>query len=109
MKVKFGNLPAAIKVTINGEVQADHSEGNFELEAAAEDRYVTLATSSGSTVVFKQIMIGEDFAEVVLPESPATALENAEGEVKAVKRVVNGQLVIEREGVRYNAQGAVLK
>ena len=110
LKVKFGNLPAAVKVTINGEAQPDHSEGDFELEAAAEDRFVTLATSTGGTVVFKQIMIGEDFAEVVLPESPVpSALENAEGEVKAAKRVVNGQLVIEREGVRYNAQGAVLK
>ncbi len=38
-----------------------------------------------------------------------TAIDNTEAEVKAVKRIVNGQLVIEKNGVKYNAQGAVVK
>ena len=44
----------------------------------------------------------------VVPELP-TAVENAEAAVKAVKVVENGQLVIIKNGVRYNAQGAVVK
>jgi len=39
----------------------------------------------------------------------ATAIDEVEGAVKAVKRVVNGQLVIEREGKFYNALGAEVK
>jgi hypothetical protein len=40
---------------------------------------------------------------------PATAIENTAVEAKAIKRFVNGQLVIEKAGVLYNAQGAVIK
>ena len=38
-----------------------------------------------------------------------SALGNTEAEVKAVKRIVNGQLLIEKNGVLYNAQGAIVK
>ena len=38
-----------------------------------------------------------------------TAIENNETEVNAVKRIVNGQLVIEKNGVLYNAQGTIVK
>ena len=38
-----------------------------------------------------------------------TALDNTADEAKAVKRIVNGQLVIEREGKLFNALGAEVK
>ena len=38
-----------------------------------------------------------------------TAIENTENEVKAVKRIVNGVMVIEKNGVVYNAQGQIVK
>ena len=41
--------------------------------------------------------------------SKATAIDNAEVNEKAVKTIENGQLVIIKNGVRYNAQGAVVK
>ncbi len=37
-----------------------------------------------------------------------TALDNTDASVKAVKRLENGMLVIEKNGVRYNAQGQVV-
>lgn len=37
------------------------------------------------------------------------AVENAEVAVKAVKHIENGVLVIEKNGVKYNAQGAIVK
>jgi hypothetical protein len=37
------------------------------------------------------------------------AIDNVDAAVKATKRVVNGQLVIEKNGVIYNAQGAIVK
>ena len=42
-------------------------------------------------------------------QSPATALENIAVEGKAVKAIINGQLIIIKNGVQYNAQGAVVK
>ena len=42
-------------------------------------------------------------------QSPATALENIAVEGKAVKAIINGQLIIIKNGVQYNAQGAILK
>lgn len=48
-------------------------------------------------------------AEAWVPQSgPQTALDNAVVAEKAQKMIVNGQLVIVKDGVRYNAQGAKL-
>ena len=177
LRVKFGNLPAAVKVTLNGAAAADHTTGIFEY-TATEDTYVKLATSSSSTVVIKQIMVDEPIANVMYnityaaaengsvsgwtvafpgedvvmditsnegfaltnityngtamvqtaPGAPisfempaenvtveasfgdiATAIDNTEEAVKATKRVINGVLFIEKNGVLYNAQGSVVK
>lgn len=64
IRVKFGNLPAAVKVTLNGVAATDHTSGVYEF-TATEDTYVKLATSSGSTVVIKQIMIDEPIVSVM--------------------------------------------
>lgn len=42
-------------------------------------------------------------------QSPTTALENIAVEGKAVKAIINGQLIIIKNGVQYNAQGQVIK
>ena len=42
-------------------------------------------------------------------QSPATALDNIAIEGKVVKTIINGQLIIIKNGVQYNAQGAVIK
>ena len=47
--------------------------------------------------------------KVTYPASEATGLNNTHAETKAVKRIVNGQLVIEKNGVRYNALGTEIK
>ncbi len=44
-----------------------------------------------------------------LPQGPATALDNVQVEVKAVKTIKNGQLIIRKDGKEFNAQGAVIK
>ncbi len=52
-------------------------------------------------------------AQYVSHETPDpgidTALENAQAEVKAVKVIENGQLIIIKDGVRYNVLGTVIK
>ena len=42
-------------------------------------------------------------------EGPATALDNIAIEGKVVKTIINGQLIIIKNGVQYNAQGQVIK
>ena len=46
-----------------------------------------------------------------LPQDPGpgTAIEDVELEVKAVKVIKNGQLIISKDGKEYNAQGAIVK
>ena len=42
-------------------------------------------------------------------EDTTTALDNVEATVTPVKAIVNGQLIIIKNGVQYNAQGQVIK
>ena len=44
-----------------------------------------------------------------LSQGPGTALENATVVIKSIKKIQNGQLIIEKGGVQYNAQGAIVK
>lgn len=46
---------------------------------------------------------------ILAEPTPPTALENIAVEGKAVKAIVNGQLIIIKNGVQYNAQGQVIK
>ena len=47
--------------------------------------------------------------DLVVTFPTATGIENASANTKAVKRIVNGQLVIEKNGVLYNALGAEMR
>ena len=44
-----------------------------------------------------------------LPQGSGTGLDNVQVEVKALKTIKNGQLIIVRDGKEFNAQGAVVK
>ena len=48
-------------------------------------------------------------AELTQDPGPGTALDNIAVEAKAIKMIKNGQLIIIKNGVQYNAQGAVVK
>lgn len=48
------------------------------------------------------------YLQIVLPAT-ATGINNTDAEIKAIKRIENGVLVIEKNGVKYNAQGAELR
>ena len=41
--------------------------------------------------------------------NPGLALDNATVVIKSIKKIQNGQLIIEKDGVQYNAQGAIVK
>ena len=102
--------------------QAAH-EVVLPTEPVAEDYVLPTPVKEGYTFVgWYDNAEGEGEAMTVLPagwagtlyaiwkvEGPATALENIAVEGKAVKAIINGQLVIIKNGVQYNAQGAILK
>ena len=69
--------------------------GNLTLAADVAGDYVFTWTYASNTLT------------VTFPTS--TALDNVENDAKAVKTIENGQLVIIRNGVKYNAQGAVVR
>jgi uncharacterized repeat protein (TIGR02543 family) len=91
-------------------------------EPVEEDYVLPTPTKSGNT--FKGWYdnaegIGEAYTVIpagwagtlyaIWKQSPATALDNIAIEGKVVKTIINGQLIIIKNGVQYNAQGQVIK
>ncbi len=67
-------------------------------------------TSAGTKNVYFVPIKQDDWNGFIYVEaSSPTALDNTNASAKAVKRIVDGQLVIEREGKLYNALGAEMK
>lgn len=122
IKVRLGNVGDAILVAVNGgqpaEMTADQLQNNapeddkvlvFPADGSqvTADTYVQIITKSSKTVVIKQIMINEDIAAVVLPVQ--TAIDNTLAAPKATKRILNGQVVIEKNGKFYDLLGTEIK
>ena len=91
-------------------------------EPVAEDYVLPTPTKEGNTFVgWYDNAEGTGEAMTVLPagwvgtlyaiwkQDPTTALDNIAVEGKAVKAIINGQLVIIKNGIQYNAQGVILK
>ena len=91
-------------------------------EPVAEDYVLPTPTKEGYTFVgWYDNAEGTGKAYTVIPagwagtlyaiwkQGTTTALENIAVEGKAVKAIVNGQLIIIKNGVQYNAQGQVVK
>ena len=76
--------------------------------SANGDVFVKIVTTSSATVVIKQIMIDEDIQTVVLPDAPE-AIDNTTAAVKAQKVILDGQLIIIRDGKELNVLGTVIR
>ena len=121
IKVRLGNVGDPILVAVNGQtsemtaadLQNNEPEDDKVLSFPADgsqvtaDTYVQIITKSSKTVVIKQIMINEDIAAVVLPVQ--TAIDNTLAAPKATKRILNGQVVIEKNGKFYDLLGTELR
>jgi len=70
--------------------------------------YITLPAGSydAGDVVIKLITNTSNIFGVAIEKLPAQGVENTNAAVKAVKKFENGQLVIIKNGVKYNALGA---
>jgi hypothetical protein len=101
--------------------------GNFDLEDETGSVYIYgLLTPDGQSKKFIEMDIHEgDFITIkavytefkgapqaknaVLVKKNPTAIDNTAVEAKAVKTFENGQLIIIKNGVKYNATGAIVK
>ena len=61
------------------------------------------------TGIFTDDLENKYIITITTKANPATALDNLNTTVAPVKAIVNGQLIIIKNGVQYNAQGAILK
>ena len=107
--VKFGMRKDAVIIGVNGEYnELEAADESISIDRTAEqDEYLEIITKSAQTIVIKQIMLNEEIAEVVLPAK--TAVDNTVVDVKATKRIQNGQVIIEKNGATYNVLGAEVK
>ena len=113
-------LPAAQNITLTA------GSGNRPVEVLINGHIVEMAIklpASGATINFPLNPAGPNFigfeskgnngdagfTKIKLEQPFPTAIENTEATVKAVKVVRNGQLFIEKNGVLYDAQGAVVR
>lgn len=84
-------------------------EGYKEL-ALTDDLRTALSEASHWMIQFNKESINAfNVTDIVLVlKGDATAVENVEAEAKAVKMIENGQVIIIKNGIRYNALGAQL-
>lgn len=102
-----GDLFKVVQITDNAIVgwYPDGTDNDYEVD--------TNHAGASKTIYFRQTdYAGEGwwYKHIFVPDNGGgTALNNTADETKAVKRIVNGQLVIEREGKLFNALGAEVK
>lgn len=93
--------------TYNWKVVGNHDYAVAQYPAGTENFTLTISEAGTYDVVFTlDLRTAEGKAEATKHDS--TALDNAEVEATCVKRVENGQVVLLRNGVRYNVLGARL-
>ena len=105
------------------EVSDTEYEGFMMLEytITEDDWYIWMAYTATVTTVDNVMTIEGEFTDNYtgttynvtisgnLPNGTGTGLEDATVTIKAVKKIQNGQLIIEKDGVQYNVNGAIVK
>ena len=96
------NFPSAEFTTIS------LPEGQYKVEGAGILLYLTAFTAKETEVTINYK--GEDcFFTVYNAKASATAIDNTVVSEKAIKMFENGQLIIIKNGVKYNALGSVIE
>ena len=89
---------------LSGNVVNGRDEGSAPTEGtytfAADIASVRVARNGGSALFISALSV---------ERGSGTAIDNTEAEIKAVKTFENGQLIIIKNGVKYNATGAVIE
>ncbi len=96
----------------NGVLYDLYNNGTSTVYAQGNTWNVDEQTAEKIETVITHKADNESLGEVIyMPAKTPTAITDVtvENVVKAVKSIVNGQLVIEKDGVKYNAAGQVIK
>lgn len=117
IKVKFSNTGNRDSEADSRYLYVNGTKTAFGSWKSKDDGIVTteaIAVPAGKvelTFMLTNETAGNQYARIYSIEytkSPSTAIDNAVVAEKAQKMIINGQLVIVKDGVRYNAQGAKL-
>ena len=106
----FAEYPAGLFPSLEAMIEGEESVILLQLM----ENTVAVYTDGDTQDSFVGTFLGSDWKVYVLdmktpaPEDPS-ALDNITTIVAPAKAIVNGQLVILKDGVQYNAQGAVIK
>ena len=82
---------------------------NWLLYTEAPRYNINLTTTKQASYPFYFEPTKQTVSVTIQEQGGETGVDNAEATVKAVKTLENGMLIIEKNGVRYNAQGVVVK
>ena len=88
-----------------GALRSDTNVKEFNIPVEAGDVALSSVLKADETVQYIRIYKVEFSTEQIIPEG----IENIDASAKAVKVIYNGQLLIKRGDVFYNAQGAIVK
>ena len=94
-----------VTITIGSWVEVMYGAAEGSVHATVAENVVTLT----GTLTSYAAGTWEVTISGTLPGGATTALDNIDATVAPVKVINNGQLIIIRNGVQYNAQGAILK
>ena len=106
--VKENVILAAGNIEYKGAV---HHSWNWYTYPEVDNAVLTIETAGTYHVTFTLNVDTEELTAVATPVTPSTptALDNINTSVAPVKAFVNGQLIIIKNGIQYNAQGQVVK
>ena len=99
-------VPGEGSAVVLSEAVAKGTAKSFYYNVVAEDGF---AGKNSFTLRRNNTAVLAGLAVADCGEKVPTAVENAEVGEKAVKVIENGQMFIIKNGVRYNAQGAIVK
>jgi len=90
--------------------QTDMTDGAGYKELALTDELRTAMAGANHWLIqfSKEALDAFNVTDIVLVPAKATAMDNTAVETKTVKRIENGQVVILKNGIRYNLIGAQL-
>ena len=103
----LGNFTKIEITTGSGDLKGVSGEGWTSKMSKA-----TWAGTPASSVSFSGDALGDEYLSItctIEPASTPTAIDNTTVTEKATKRIVNGMLLIEKDGKLYNAVGAEVK
>ena len=102
-------------LTNGNDLSVTYSSSDATVASFADNKVYSLTLNKAGETTISAIFAGNNdykaqtVSYTLTVTGEATALDNTVEETKAVKVLENGQLIIEKNGVRYNAMGQIIR